>query len=95
MIEKIKTWYKELTKGEAIYYSLSDTQFFWITYMWLMLLPFVTYSVFYLGKATWKEFLVFVMLEIFVLAFKFAKYIKVQHLGTTLELQQKEKGDGQ
>ena len=87
----IKRWYSDLTRGDAICYSLSDTQFFWITTVWLMLLPFVAYAIFYLAKATWKEFLVFVMLELVVLAFKYAKYINVKHGMTSVELK---KGDG-
>ena len=91
MIEKIKKWYNDLTRGEEITYSLSDTQFFWITTVWLMLFPFVTYAIFYLDKASWKEFLVFMSLELVVLAFKYAKYIKVGHGATNIELSQKEK----
>ena len=73
-----------IQEGEYIY-SLSDTQFFWITIVWLCLLPCVTYAVFYLGLGTWKEYLVFVALEIVVLAFKYAKYINVKHGSTTVE----------
>ncbi|MDY6148971.1 MAG: hypothetical protein SPI35_08155 [Porphyromonas sp.] len=89
MIKKIKDWYIALTRGGDIYYSLSDTQFFWITLLWLMLLPPVVYAVFFLAKATWKEFAVYVLLEIMVLVFKFAKYIKVKHASTEVELTQR------
>ena len=91
MIEKIKKWYSDLTRGDEINYSLSDTQFFWITTVWLMLFPFVTYAVFYLDKASWQEYLVFIALELVVLAFKYAKYINVRHGATSVELSQKEK----
>lgn len=90
MINKIKDWYVALTRGDDVYYSLSDTQFFWITVSWLLLLPGVIYATFFAGRGTWKELAVFVALEIAVLAFKFAKYIKVKHSGTEVELQ---KGD--
>ena len=90
MTKKIKDWYIALTRGGDIYYSLSDTQFFWITLLWLILLPPVVYAVFFLAKATWKEFAVYVMLEIMVLMFKYAKYIKVKHAGAEIELTQKE-----
>ena len=90
MIKNIKEWYTALTRGGDLYYSLSDTQFFWITVSWLLLLPGVVYATFYLAKATWKELLVYCALEITVLAFKYAKYIKVKHSGTEVELQ---KGD--
>lgn len=93
MIAKIKNWYNALTKGGDIYYSLSDTQFFWITLSWLFILPFVVYAVFFIGVAHWQEFLVFTMLEIMVLAFKYAKYIKVSHAGSSVELTQKEEND--
>lgn len=41
MIKKIKDWYIALTRGSEEFYSLSDTQFFWITVSWLVLFPFV------------------------------------------------------
>lgn len=88
MIKKVKGWYIALTRGGDLYYSLSDTQFFWITLMWLVLLPSVVYAVFFLAKATWKEFAVYVLLEVAVLIFKFAKYIRVKHAGTEVELTQ-------
>lgn len=91
MLEKTKKWYNDLTRGEAEIYSLSDTQFFWITTVWLALFPFVAYAIFYLAKATWKEFLVFVVLELVVLAFKYAKYINVKHGMTSVELTQQDK----
>lgn len=90
MIQKIKLWYDQLTRGESIHYSLSDTQFFWITTIWLVLFPPVAYAIFYLAKATWKEFLVFVALELCVLAFKYAKYINVKHGSTSVELTKQE-----
>lgn len=86
MIKKIKDWYAALTRGGNSFYSLSDTQFFWITALWLFLLPGVVYAVFFITKATWKELLVYVALEIAVLAFKYAKYIRVVHAGTEVEL---------
>lgn len=93
-MRNIKSWYTALTKGGNKYYSLSDTQFFWITLSWLLLLPFVAYAVFFIAKATWKELTVYVALEIAVLAFKYAKYIKVSHGGSTVELtQEKENKD--
>lgn len=88
MIKKIKDWYAALTRGGDSFYSLSDTQFFWITALWLFLLPGVVYAVFYIAKATWKEFAIYVALEIAVLAFKYAKYIRVKHAGTEIELTQ-------
>lgn len=88
VIKKIKQWYVSLTKGEELHYSLSDTQFFWITFMWLCLLPFVVYYTFPSGRGTWKELAIYVALEIAVLAFKYAKYIKVRHAGTEVELTQ-------
>lgn len=89
-LKSVQSWYKGLTQGEADFPSLSDTQFFWITTVWLILLPFVTYCIFYLGKASWIEFLVYTALEICVLAFKYAKYIKVSHNGSSAELVSKE-----
>ena len=93
MINKIKVWYRQLTaslqEGRLVY-SLSDTQFFWITIVWLCLLPCVTGAVFWLGMGTWKEYLVFAVLEIVVLAFKYAKYISVRHGSTSVELHQNE-----
>ncbi len=88
MIKKIKDWYIALTRGGDLYYSLSDTQFFWITLTWLLLLPAVIYATFFAGRGTWKELAVYVGLEIAVLAFKYAKYIKVSHGGSTVELTQ-------
>ena len=85
---KLKQWYAALTRGGDSFYSLSDTQFFWITALWLFLLPFVAYAVFFIAKATWKELAVYVALEIAVLAFKYAKYIRVKHAGTEVELTQ-------
>ena len=38
-MRNIKIWYAALTRGGDKYYSLSDTQFFWITAIWLLLLP--------------------------------------------------------
>lgn len=90
-LDNIKQWYKGLTQGEGEIPSLSDTQFFWITAVWLGLFPFVTYAVFWLAVAQWSEYLVFVGLEIFVLAFKFAKYINVGFKGATFELHQEKK----
>lgn len=90
MWAKLNRLYNDLTKGEGAYYSLSDTQFFWITLLWLMLLPPVVYAVFFLAKATWRELAVYALLEIMVLAFKYAKYIKVKHAGAEIELTQKE-----
>lgn len=87
----ITKWYKGLTQGEGTIPSLSDTQFFWITTVWLGLFPFVTYGVFWLGVAHWAEYLVFAALEIFVLAFKFAKYIHVGFRGAMFELHQESK----
>ena len=92
-IKNIKTWYKGLTQGVSKIPSLSDTQFFWITTVWLALFPFVTYAVFWLGIAGWKEYLVYIMLEVFVLAFKFAKYINVGYNGTKIELQKDEEDE--
>nr|DAU18922.1 MAG TPA: hypothetical protein [Caudoviricetes sp.] len=86
---KLKQWYTALTRGGDKYYSLSDTQFFWITLFWVLLLPFVAYAVFFIAKATWKELLVYVALEIAVLAFKYAKYIKVKYASTEVELTQR------
>lgn len=86
MIKKIKGWYAALTQGGDKYYSLSDTQFFWITAIWLLLLPAVVYAVFFIAKVGWKELLVYCLLEIAVLAFKYAKYIRVAHAGTEVEL---------
>ena len=91
MIKKIKDWYAALTRGGNSFYSLSDTQFFWITAIWLLLLPAAVYAVFFIAKATWKELAVYVALEIAVLAFKYAKYIKVSHNGSCVEL----KGSGE
>lgn len=91
MIKKIKDWYIALTRGSEEFYSLSDTQFFWITVSWLVLFPFVAYAVFFIAKATWKELAVYVALEIAVLAFKYAKYIKVKHSGTEVELTKEER----
>lgn len=88
MIKSIKKWYAALTRGGDSFYSLSDTQFFWITALWLFLLPGVVYAVFFIAKATWKELLVYVALEIAVLAFKYAKYIRFKHAGTEVELTQ-------
>lgn len=88
MIKAIKQWYAALTRGGDKYYSLSDTQFFWITLFWILLLPFVAYAVFFIAKATWRELAVYVALEIAVLAFKYAKYIRVKHAGTEVELTQ-------
>ena len=85
---KLKQWYTALTRGGNKYYSLSDTQFFWITLFWVLLLPFVAYAVFFIAKATWRELAVYVALEIAVLAFKYAKYIRVKHAGTEVELTQ-------
>jgi len=92
-IQDIKTWYNSLTasiKEGQIEYSLSDTQFFWITTVWLVLFPFVTHAVFWLDRASAGKYLVFVGLEIAVLSFKFAKYINVSHGGTTIKLEGKE-----
>lgn len=88
MINKIKDWYIALTRGGDIYYSLSDTQFFWITASWLLLLPAVVYATFFAGRGTWKELAVYVVLEVAVLTFKFAKYIRVRHGSTEVELTQ-------
>lgn len=88
MTKNIKEWYAALTRGGDLYYSLSDTQFFWITLFWVLLLPFVAYAVFFIAKSTWKEFAVYVALEIAVLVFKYAKYIKVSHGSTEVELTQ-------
>lgn len=88
MIKQLKNWYAALTKGGDLYYSLSDTQFFWITVSWLLLLPVVIYATFFVGRGTWKELAVYMVLEIAVLAFKYAKYIKVKHAGTEVELTQ-------
>lgn len=85
---KLKQWYTALTRGGDKYYSLSDTQFFWITLFWILLLPFVAYAVFFIAKATWRELAVYVALEIAVLTFKYAKYIRVKHAGTEVELTQ-------
>lgn len=90
-MRNIKIWYAALTRGGDKYYSLSDTQFFWITAIWLLLLPAAVYAVFFIAKATWKELAVYVALEIAVLAFKYAKYIKVSHNGSCVEL----KGSGE
>lgn len=94
MIGRIKSWYAALTRGGDSFYSLSDTQFFWITALWLFLLPGVVYAVFFIAKATWKEFAIYVALEIAVLSFKYAKYIKVKYASTEVELtQEKENKD--
>lgn len=93
MLSQVKTWYKQLTKGEDKRYSLSDTQFFWITFAWLILFPGVCYTVFYMARATWKELAVYCLLEVAVLAFKYAKYIRVVHAGTEVELQKGNKGE--
>lgn len=87
-MRNIKIWYAALTRGGDKYYSLSDTQFFWITAIWLLLLPAAVYAVFFIAKATWKELAVYVALEIAVLAFKYAKYIKVKYASTEVELTQ-------
>ena len=92
-MRNIKIWYTALTRGGDKYYSLSDTQFFWITLFWVLLLPFVAYAVFFIAKATWRELAVYVALEIAVLAFKYAKYIKVSHGGSTVELEGSDKVD--
>lgn len=93
-MRNIKIWYTALTRGGDKYYSLSDTQFFWITALWLFLLPGVVYAVFFIAKATWKEFAIYVALEIAVLSFKYAKYIKVKYASTEVELtQEKENKD--
>lgn len=91
MIGRIKSWYIALTRGGEEFYSLSDTQFFWITVSWLVLFPAVMYGTFYIAKATWKELAVYCLLEVAVLAFKYAKYIKVSHNGSCVEL----KGSGE
>ncbi len=83
---KLKQWYAALTRGGDKYYSLSDTQFFWITASWILLLPAVIYATFFIAKVSWKELLVYCLLEIAVLAFKYAKYIRVVHAGTEVEL---------
>lgn len=88
MIGRIKSWYIALTRGSEEFYSLSDTQFFWITVSWLVLFPAVMYGTFFVGRGTWKEFAIYVALEIAVLAFKYAKYIRVKHAGTEVELTQ-------
>lgn len=85
---KLKQWYAALTRGGDLYYSLSDTQFFWITASWILLLPAVIYATFFIAKATWKELLVYCALEVAVLAFKYAKYIRFKHAGTEVELTQ-------
>ena len=85
-MRNIKIWYAALTRGGNSFYSLSDTQFFWITALWLFLLPGVVYAVFFIAKATWKEFAIYVALEIAVLSFKYAKYIKLSHCGSSVEL---------
>lgn len=90
-MRNIKIWYTALTRGGDKYYSLSDTQFFWITAIWLLLLPAAVYAVFFIAKSSWKELAVYVALEIAVLAFKYAKYIKVSHNGSCVEL----KGSGE
>lgn len=90
MLSRAKIWYNQLTKGEDKRYSLSDTQFFWITVSWLVLLPAVIYATFYIGKATWKELAVYCLLEVAVLAFKYAKFIKIKYQGTEVNLSQKE-----
>ena len=87
-MRNIKIWYAALTRGGDKYYSLSDTQFFWITLFWVLLLPAAVYAVFFIAKATWKELAVYVALEIAVLAFKYAKYIKVKYASTEVELTQ-------
>ena len=86
MIGRIKSWYIALTRGGEEFYSLSDTQFFWITVSWLVLFPAVMYGTFYIAKATWKELAVYCLLEVAVLAFKYAKYIHIKHSGTEVEL---------
>ena len=83
---KLKQWYAALTRGGDLYYSLSDTQFFWITASWILLLPAVIYATFFIAKVSWMELLVYCLLEIAVLAFKYAKYIRVVHAGTEVEL---------
>ena len=88
---KLKQWYAALTRGGDLYYSLSDTQFFWITASWILLLPAVIYATFFIAKVSWKELLVYCLLEIAVLAFKYAKYIRVVHAGTEVELTKEEK----
>ncbi len=90
MINGIKNWYNSLTKSGGRQYSLSDTQFFWITLVWLTLLPGVIYATFFIAKATWKELAVYVALEIAILSFKYAKYIKINHAGSSVELTGKE-----
>lgn len=87
-MRNIKIWYTALTRGGDKYYSLSDTQFFWITAIWLLLLPAAVYAVFFIAKSSWKELAVYVALEIAVLTFKYAKYIRVKHAGTEVELTQ-------
>lgn len=90
-IEKFKSWYIALTRGGEEFYSLSDTQFFWITVSWLLLFPAVIYGTFYIARATWKELAVYCLLEVAVLAFKYAKYIHIKHSGTELELTKEER----
>ena len=93
-MRNIKIWYTALTRGGDKYYSLSDTQFFWITAIWLLLLPAAVYAVFFIAKSSWKELAVYVALEIAVLSFKYAKYIKVKYASTEVELtQEKENKD--
>ena len=77
--------------GRYWFYSLSDTQFFWITASWLLLFPAVMYGTFYIARATWKELAVYCLLEVAVLAFKYAKYIHIKHSGTELELTKEER----
>lgn len=90
---KLKQWYAALTRGGDLYYSLSDTQFFWITVSWLVLFPAVMYGTFYIARATWKELAVYCLLEVAVLAFKYAKYIHIKHSGTEVELTKEENKD--
>ncbi len=87
-MRNIKQWYIALTRGGEEFYSLSDTQFFWITISWLLLFPAVIYGTFYIARATWKELAVYCLLEVAVLAFKYAKYIKVKYASTEVELTQ-------
>ena len=91
MIKKIKDWYIALTRGGEEFYSLSDTQFFWITISWLLLFPAVIYGTFYIALATWKELAVYCLLEVAVLAFKYAKYIHIKHASTEVELTKEER----
>ena len=90
---KLKQWYAALTRGGDLYYSLSDTQFFWITASWILLLPAVIYAIFFIAKVSWKELLVYCLLEIAVLAFKYAKYTRMVHAGTEVELKKEGKDE--